>query len=36
VGAVAAWLTLGTGRIGPAVWMHMTFNGITLAFLLAG
>lgn len=36
VGAVAATLTIRAGRIGPAVWMHMAFNGITLAALLAG
>ena len=34
VGAVAAVLTLRTDRIGPAVWMHMAFNGVSLAFLL--
>ena len=35
VGAVFAWLTHRYGRLGPAIWAHMAFNGTTLLTLLA-
>lgn len=35
-GLVAGWLTVRSGRLGPAIWAHVGFNGITVLFLLAG
>lgn len=36
-GVVSAWLVLRTGRLGPSIFMHMSFNGITmLALYLSG
>ena len=35
VGAVFAWLAHRYGRLGPAIWAHMAFNGTTLLVLLA-
>jgi uncharacterized protein len=29
------WLTLRTGRLGPAIWAHVAFNGVATATLLA-
>jgi membrane protease YdiL (CAAX protease family) len=26
IGAVLAWLTVRTGRLGPAIWAHVAFN----------
>lgn len=34
-GAVFAWLAHRYGRLGPAIWAHMAFNGTTLLSLLA-
>lgn len=34
-GGVAAWLTVRTGRLGPAVWTHVGFNAVTVGLLLA-
>ena len=34
-GVVAGWLTVRSGRLGPAVWAHVGFNGVTVAVLLA-
>lgn len=34
-GLVAAWLTMRTGRLGPAIWAHVGFNGVTVAVLLS-
>ena len=33
-GVVAGWLTVRHGRLGPAVWAHVGFNGVTVAVLL--
>jgi len=33
-GVVAGWLTVRYGRLGPAVWAHVGFNGVTVAVLL--
>ncbi len=35
-GAVAALLTVATGRLGPAIWAHVAFNLTAVVFLLAG
>lgn len=35
-GAVAALLTVSTGRLGPAIWAHVAFNLTAVVFLLAG
>lgn len=36
-GMVAAWLTMRSGRLGPAIWAHIGFNSITvIALLVAG
>lgn len=35
-GLVAALLTVKTGRLGPAIWAHVVFNGTATALLLAG
>lgn len=32
-GAVLAWLTLRTGRLGPAIWAHVSFNAATMILL---
>jgi hypothetical protein len=34
-GVVAGWLTVRSGRLGPAVWAHVGFNAITVVALLA-
>lgn len=34
-GAVAAWLTIRTRRLGPAIWAHVGFNLTTVVSLLA-
>jgi uncharacterized protein len=34
-GFLAGWLTLRSGRLGPAIWAHVGFNGVTVAVLLA-
>lgn len=34
-GLVAGWVTLRTGRLGPAIWIHVGFNSTTVAILLA-
>lgn len=34
-GFLAAWLTIRSGRLGPAIWAHVGFNGVTVAVLLA-
>ncbi len=34
-GLLAGWLTLRTGRLGPAVWAHVGFNLVTVLALLA-
>jgi uncharacterized protein len=34
-GAIAAFLTTKTGRLGPAIWAHVGFNGLTAIALLA-
>ena len=36
VGAVVGWLTLRSGRLGPAIWAHVGFNGLTALVLLVG
>lgn len=33
-GAVVGWLTLRSGRLGPAIWAHIGFNGLTALVLL--
>lgn len=33
-GAVCAWLTLRSGRLGPAIWAHVGFNLVTVLALL--
>lgn len=33
-GVVAALLTVWTGRLGPAIWAHVAFNGVATAVLL--
>jgi membrane protease YdiL (CAAX protease family) len=33
-GLVAGWLTLRSGRLGPAIWTHVGFNGVTVLTLL--
>ncbi|QGG95807.1 type II CAAX endopeptidase family protein [Actinomarinicola tropica] len=33
-GGVAAWLTVRSGRLGPAVWTHVGFNAVTVLLLL--
>jgi hypothetical protein len=35
-GLVAALLTVTTGRLGPAIWAHVAFNGIATAVLVIG
>jgi len=35
-GLVAALLTVKTGRLGPAIWAHVAFNGVATAVLLLG
>ncbi len=35
IGLVLGWLTQRTGRLGPAIWAHVAFNGVATAFLLA-
>lgn len=35
IGVVLGWLTLRTGRLGPAIWAHVAFNGIATVLLLA-
>jgi uncharacterized protein len=34
-GLLAGWLTVRSGRLGPAIWAHVGFNGVTVAALLA-
>jgi uncharacterized protein len=34
-GLLAAWLTVRSGRLGPAIWAHVGFNAVTVAVLLA-
>lgn len=34
IGLVLGWLTLRTGRLGPAIWAHIAFNGVATALLL--
>lgn len=33
-GLLAGWLTLRSGRLGPAIWAHVGFNATTVAILL--
>lgn len=33
-GAFCAWLTLRSGRLGPAIWAHVGFNLVTVVVLL--
>ena len=33
-GLVAAWLTVRSGRLGPAIWAHVGFNAVTVVALL--
>jgi uncharacterized protein len=33
-GFVAGWLTIRSGRLGPAIWAHVAFNSWTVAILL--
>ena len=33
-GAIAAILTVRTGRLGPAIWAHVGFNALAIATLL--
>ena len=33
-GLLAGWLTIRSGRLGPAIWAHVGFNGVTVAILL--
>jgi membrane protease YdiL (CAAX protease family) len=35
IGLVLGALTLRTGRLGPAIWAHVAFNGVATALLLA-
>jgi membrane protease YdiL (CAAX protease family) len=32
---VLGWLTMTTGRLGPAIVTHVVFNGVAVAALLA-
>jgi hypothetical protein len=34
VGIVLAWITVKTGRLGPAIWAHVFFNGTAAVVLL--
>jgi uncharacterized protein len=34
VGLVTGWLAQRTGRLGPSIFAHVTFNGVTVLFLL--
>lgn len=34
-GFLAGWLTLRSGRLGPAIWAHVGFNAVTVVALLA-
>jgi membrane protease YdiL (CAAX protease family) len=36
IGLVLGWLTLRTGRLGPAVWAHIAFNSVATVTLLVG
>ena len=31
IGLVLGWLTLRTGRLGPAIWAHVAFNATATA-----
>lgn len=33
-GLVAGWLTVRSGRLGPAIWTHVGFNAVSVAILL--
>jgi uncharacterized protein len=33
-GLVAGWLTVRSGRLGPAIWAHVGFNAVTVVVLL--
>ncbi len=35
IGLVLGWLTLRTGRLGPAIWAHIAFNSVAVVLLLA-
>lgn len=35
IGLVLGWLTLRTGRLGPAIWAHIAFNAVATGILLA-
>ncbi|MET0665064.1 MAG: CPBP family intramembrane glutamic endopeptidase, partial [Acidimicrobiales bacterium] len=35
IGLVLGWLTLRTGRLGPATWAHIAFNAVATGILLA-
>lgn len=35
IGLVLGWLTLRTGRLGPAIWAHIAFNTVATVVLLA-
>lgn len=35
IGLVLGWLTLRTGRLGPAIWAHIAFNTVATVTLLA-
>jgi uncharacterized protein len=35
IGLVLGWMTLRTGRLGPAIWAHIAFNSVATALLLA-
>jgi membrane protease YdiL (CAAX protease family) len=34
-GLVAGWLTVRSGRLGPAIFAHVGFNGVTMVILVA-
>lgn len=35
VGIVAGWVTIRSGRLGPAIWIHVGFNAVTIVALVA-
>jgi uncharacterized protein len=35
-GLVFGWLAMRSGRLGPAIWAHVGFNGLAVVALLAG
>jgi membrane protease YdiL (CAAX protease family) len=34
IGLLLGWLTLRHGRLGPAIWAHIAFNGVATVGLL--